>query len=213
METRHTTLQVSPATHALFKAACERHPMNLPMTAALNGLLRWFAAQDQPIQTAIIANVDKGMEGAYADALESLAKELRSKAMKSLEAAEQARELNLAAGQWIKVIDTPPEASNPPDQSNDRFYLRISGRAMEPDWRNGSNIEFRTTNVSNLAPGDDIYVLRRDGTATFKRIVAVGKNRLRLAAINRQVARNELHVRLNEIARIAVAKAITPTSR
>jgi SOS-response transcriptional repressor LexA len=207
-ESKNTTLQVSPGAHAAFKAACEQHPIHLPMTTALNGLLQWFAAQDRRIQTAIIANVDQGMEAAYADALERLARELRNKGLKSLATADHPiYELNVAAGQWVNVVDVEA-VSNPADQLSGRFFLRISGRSMEPTWRDGTNIQFRILNVPDLSRGNDVYIQRRDGTATFKRIVAVGRNQIRLAAINRQSFPDELHVRLNEIARVAIANKI-----
>jgi SOS-response transcriptional repressor LexA len=200
---KNTTLQVSSLAHAAFKAACEQHPMHLPMTATLNALLQWFATQDRRVQTAIIANVDAGMEAAYADALERLARELRNKALKSLE-QEPAYDLNVAAGEWVNVVDVP-EVSSPADQSAGRFYLRISGRSMEPHWRDGSSIEFRIVEPAALSRGDDVYVQRRNGSATFKRVSAIGKNQIRLAAINRQAFPDELHVQLNQIARAAIA--------
>lgn len=71
-------LQVSKKAHALFSSACKnQRPIGRNMFDVGSQLLIWFSSQVQNVQSAILMDVDHGMESAYADALERLADELR----------------------------------------------------------------------------------------------------------------------------------------
>jgi hypothetical protein len=73
-------IQVTPESHAAFAKACEKRAVGRSMFDAASRLLEWFCRQPPPVQTAVLSDVDEGMEFAYAIALETLAKEQRDKA-------------------------------------------------------------------------------------------------------------------------------------
>lgn len=71
------TIQIIVSVHSRFAAACERRAIGRSMGDTANRLLDWFTRQPEYIQTAVLADVDKGMENAYADALQRMADGLR----------------------------------------------------------------------------------------------------------------------------------------
>lgn len=74
------TIQCSATAHAVFEKACKERAVERSMFSAATRLILWFAKQDAPVKTAVLADTDEGMEIPYAEALERLARDLREKA-------------------------------------------------------------------------------------------------------------------------------------
>lgn len=74
-----TTLQIDKQAHAEFLKTCKARNVGRSMSDVGSRLIGWFNRQKPLIQTAVVTDVDDGMELAYADALERLASELREK--------------------------------------------------------------------------------------------------------------------------------------
>jgi hypothetical protein len=66
-------------THAKFAKACKQRSVGRSMNDAATRLVEWFVRQSQPVQTAVLSDVDSGMEHYYAAALEQLAEDERRK--------------------------------------------------------------------------------------------------------------------------------------
>ena len=75
MEEKPVSIAVSGEAHKLFAAVC-KGSVGRSMNDAATRLLRWFCRQEDFVQTAVMSAVDRGMEGAYADALRKLADEI-----------------------------------------------------------------------------------------------------------------------------------------
>jgi hypothetical protein len=73
-------IQVSPEAHAAFQKVCESRAVGRSMFDAASRLIEWFVRQSQPVQTAVLSDVDAGMEHYYAAALEQLAEDERQRA-------------------------------------------------------------------------------------------------------------------------------------
>lgn len=76
-EPARKTIQIQASVHSKFSTACDNRAVGRSMSDTASRLIEWFSRQPEYIQTAILADVDRGMEAAYADALAKLADELR----------------------------------------------------------------------------------------------------------------------------------------
>ncbi len=96
-----------------------------------------------------------------------------------------------------------------------RFRLRILGTCMEPEYADGSVIEFQVIRWDRqpLEIGRDYVVCKSDGTATFKQLRAIGEEELTFSARNQKDYPGEIVVARQEIARMAeVAHRLAPAA-
>ena len=74
-EPEYTTVGLTVGARDKLAVFCRgRHGANVREVAT--ALVEWFIRQKEPVQTAILASTDEGMEGAYAAMLRQLADEL-----------------------------------------------------------------------------------------------------------------------------------------
>lgn len=72
-------LQCSPEALDLLAEICDAPEIGRSRFDVINRMITWFSNQKAYVQTAILGNVDQGMELEYARALEILANDLRRK--------------------------------------------------------------------------------------------------------------------------------------
>jgi hypothetical protein len=80
IKTKRQSVQIENDAHEAFAKVCDARRVKVKYQDAASEILRWFARQPQLVQSAILSEVDEGMEIGFATALESLAAELRLKA-------------------------------------------------------------------------------------------------------------------------------------
>jgi hypothetical protein len=73
-------LAIAREVHRQFAETCKRPPVGRSMNDAASRILVWFCRQSDPIQSAVMSAVDRGMERPYAEALRRLADELEATA-------------------------------------------------------------------------------------------------------------------------------------
>jgi hypothetical protein len=78
--TAKVSVAIHKDTHAKFAKACKQRSVGRSMNDAATRLVEWFVRQSQPVQTAVLSDVDAGMEHYYAAALEQLAEDERQRA-------------------------------------------------------------------------------------------------------------------------------------
>lgn len=113
-------------------------------------------------------------------------------------------EADLAAGAWT---DVPQMAVCDPRQiDHGIFRVRLRGDSMTPDYKDGQIAEFQCLRCSRdgIVKGEDYYVQRSDGTATFKRVDGFSDEELVLRAINRKKFPKPMRVPWDEVVRLAV---------
>jgi len=116
-------------------------------------------------------------------------------------------ELSLAAGPWVDV-EGVGHREDLLVLEEPRFRVRLAGDSMQPRYRSGAVVEFRTIMPDDIEVGKDYYVQKSDGTATFKRVAGMDQEGLTLAAINKRKYPKPLRVVWQEFARAARAVAI-----
>jgi hypothetical protein len=72
-----TTIAILTADHKRLVEYCDgQRSVGRSITDVASLALRWFVRQDDAVKTAVLSDVDKGMEPLYAKALRSLADDL-----------------------------------------------------------------------------------------------------------------------------------------
>lgn len=115
-------------------------------------------------------------------------------------------DMSVAAGPWADVTDIA-EVFHPGQIDHGLFRIRIAGESMTPTYKSGMVIEFQCLREGRdrLMIGEDYYVQKRDGTATFKRLKEVHEDRLVLFALNQRSCKGTMSVERGEIVRMAIA--------
>lgn len=121
-------------------------------------------------------------------------------------------ELAVAAGGWVE-IEGVAEVVNPRQMEQGLFRIRIRGDSMtsrkkgENSYPDGSIVEFRCVRLDRegLVEGQDFYVQRDDGRATFKRVEAQDEDSVTLRALNRAKYPEPMVVERPLIVRVARA--------
>ena len=72
-----TSIAIGPATHEQMRKFCGETRV---MRAVVSQVLGWFTTQPETVQRVVLGEVTRGLETAYADALEQLAAEVRTTA-------------------------------------------------------------------------------------------------------------------------------------
>lgn len=121
------------------------------------------------------------------------------------------------ASHWAELVDVDGVT----DERDQRivgqglFRVKISGRCMEPNWPDGSFVEFEIWRHDSHPPeGEDVALTTSAGMTTFKRLsIDKAKQEYVLRSINPEMP-VELRVPYTETARIAVAVGtFTPKRR
>jgi Peptidase S24-like len=117
-------------------------------------------------------------------------------------------DLSVAAGPWTDVLDVPEVWGDDTIQQG-LFRVRIAGDSMLPRFKTGMIIEFQCLRDGRhfLAIGADYYVQKADGSATFKRLVAIGDDILTFRALNEKKYPKRIVVARSDITRMAIALA------
>lgn len=127
---------------------------------------------------------------------------------------------NVAAGDWV---DCPTAFAL--DTRNDEwrailrqglFRVRIAGDSMESVWHDGEIVEFKrmVLDENGFVKGEDYYIHRSDGMATFKRFHGADDDSYIFIAINRKKYKKEIIVPRQEIALAGIAMGtFTPKRR
>lgn len=79
-KTKRQSVQIDNDAHEAFAKVCDARRVKVKYQDAASEMFRWFARQPKLVQSAILSEVDEGMEIGFAAALEALAAELRLKA-------------------------------------------------------------------------------------------------------------------------------------
>lgn len=77
---KRESIQVTPEARKAFAEACDDRAVGRSMFVTASILLEWFSKQPPFVQTAVLSDIDRGMEEMYAQALERLAADVRAKA-------------------------------------------------------------------------------------------------------------------------------------
>jgi SOS-response transcriptional repressor LexA len=95
-------------------------------------------------------------------------------------------ERNLAAGFWTEAVGVSESEVSLLQAEISLFQVRISGDSMEPDYPDGSLVEFRVIRVADdgIEPGGNFYIHRDDDMATFKRVESMTEDAILLRALN-----------------------------
>ncbi len=115
-------------------------------------------------------------------------------------------DLEVAAGGWVEVAAVG-EVCDPMQIDAGIFRVRVRGESMKPDWPNGSIVEFECLRGEHgqLVIGEDYYVQRSDGLASFKRLAAMGEEELVFQAINRRRFKESMPVNRRDVVKMAMA--------
>jgi hypothetical protein len=105
-----SSIQVEQPVAVKFKQICDSMPMSPSMARVAAGLVDWFGRQKNVVRMAIVGGVPEGTEHAFADALEALADQYRSRAEAPMDKA---------------VGITPPHSQSSPGPAN-------GSRAVDP---------------------------------------------------------------------------------
>jgi phage repressor protein C with HTH and peptisase S24 domain len=93
------------------------------------------------------------------------------------------------------------------DTETDRFRVKIHGNSMAPRWKTDDRIEFSTWRAATPPIGDDCYIERSDGKATFKTLVRANETEYVLKARNKRYPK-EISVLKADVVRLAVAEGV-----
>ena len=115
----------------------------------------------------------------------------------------------VAAGQWVEV-DTLAEVCDPAQIDHGIFRIRIRGDSMQPMYKDGCLVEFKCLRFDRdaIEVGEDYYVQRADGMATFKTMAKIGEDELVLKARNKKKYPDPMPVERGLVVRMAKAVAI-----
>jgi len=115
-------------------------------------------------------------------------------------------DLAVAAGPWTEVAQVA-ELRDVRQINDGRFRIRLQGNSMEPDYPNGSVVEFRALRwgLDDLYVGTDYYV-QVDENATFKRLEKATPEACIFRALNRKRYPDPFPVVRADIVRMAKAE-------
>lgn len=120
-------------------------------------------------------------------------------------------ECAIAAGGWVECDDVFKFATDSLEYRSilkqGLFRVRISGDSMEPDWHDGSWVEFKRmyADENGFERGEDYYIHRADNKATFKRYLRSDEDAHYFVAVNRKKYKNEIVVPRHDVALVAIA--------
>lgn len=116
-------------------------------------------------------------------------------------------DLPLAAGEWMEITDLCEVSEK--QLHLQLFRVRLQGDSMKPEYPDRTIVEFRCLrrHLDDVEVGQDYYVQRSDGYATFKRVEKIDEDTITLVAINKKKYPKRLVVARQEVSRVALAVA------